>query len=136
MASLTLGDVTSTILANSYYEVLATTKLGKTTVDGKPAVTEPDDVFLVKLAEITIPELNGILDAKLLNRKDAAVRFHALFLALNPTTTANQFYDAEIVSILNEIGKSFVVDTATLLKTAEESNYDAVLCVELHGCSR
>jgi hypothetical protein len=129
MTHLTLSDVTS-ILANSYYEVLATTELGKTTVDGKPVVTEPDDVFLVKLALITTKELRNLLEYRLVDVKTAAVRLRALSLAADTDTTDKQIYDAlveydchpELVSVVTAMGKSFVIGTVKLVKKRRTYN--------------
>jgi hypothetical protein len=134
MAHLVIATVESTILANSYYEVLTTTKIPTDTVDGEIVVTDADDVFLVKSANITAEELRALLDAKLIKPKDAAARFHALSLAVDPNVTNAQLYEAlikhdfhpEIVSAVNNMGKSFLTDPTNgkLWRSSPDYNWD------------
>jgi hypothetical protein len=133
MAYVDIENVTSTILKESYYEALATTELDTKKIDGETVVTELVDVFIVTTAQIKINDLRDILDSRLINQQDFAIRLHALSLALNTDVTDAQLYETLVeydchpafVSVLIEIGKRFVVDTVYLLKNYKKSYYYA-----------
>jgi hypothetical protein len=128
-----VGDVTSTILANSYYEILTTTQLGTENIDGNPVVTDPNDIFIVKAAKIKIDEFKSLLLARSINPKDTAIRFRALSLAVNPDTTESQLVTAlikydfhtAIVSVVVEMEKRCAIQADKLFNNKRCRKIDA-----------
>jgi hypothetical protein len=121
----------------SYYETLVTTELPTEKVDGKTVVTDADDVFIVKLANIKPDELITLLDSKLVDKRDVAARFYALSLSLNHANVKDrQIYDAlieydchpEIVSVVKEIGRGVVVEVIDLFAECKVSDVNVVFC--------
>jgi hypothetical protein len=99
-------------------------------------IPDPEDIFLLRLEQISTDDALFFLDGKLIPQKDAAARFYALSLALDSDTTDEEIYDAlveydfhpEIVAVVAEMGKTVAIETIGLIRKWRSANYNDALC--------
>lgn len=108
-----LENVENTMLSGSFFSRKGTheERLKTVKIDGKLAVDEADDIFLVVAAQISGTEFIHLLNEMNIDRNRAAIRFRVLSFLTDTEITGKQLYDAlvkykydpEIVSVAAQL---------------------------------